>query len=381
MRKICYVSGTRADFGLLSSTLVKASQHPDLDISVCLTGMHALDSIGELGKTAQEVINTGLRVCGIVETPVLGERSNIAMAKAISAQISGFTDIFDKEKFDFIIVLGDRGEMLAAAIVALHLGIPTIHIHGGERSGTVDEPVRHAISKLSHYHFVAVKEAKERLIKMGENPGNIFYTGAPGLDDIYQQNFISKEELYYSVGFDIKIKTCLVIYHPVVQEQDKTGKQIYDLLEVINSKDLQAIILMPNTDAGSHGIVKGIQDFSSQSRFKIYDHLPRAQYLNWLNACDFMIGNSSSGIIEACSLQKPVIDVGNRQKMREISPNTIRISNCPIEISSALDQVLQETHPRCWENVYGDGQAGERIVSLLAALSLDRSILDKLNSY
>lgn len=381
MKKICYVSGTRADFGLISSTLVKASQHPELDISVCITGMHALENIGDLGKTEQEVINTGLRVCGTVKTGVLDQRSDIAMAKAISMQISGFTDIFDKEKFDLILVLGDRGEMLAAAIVALHLGIHVAHIHGGERSGTVDEPVRHAISKLSHYHFVATEAARTRLIKMGENEDHIFYVGAPGLDDITRQNFISKEELYNSVNFDISNKTCLVVYHPVVQEQNTTKQQTIDLLEAIKSKGLQAVILMPNTDAGSRGIIEGIKHFSGHHLFRFYDHLSRHQYLNWLNACDFLIGNSSSGIIESCTLQKRTIDIGNRQRTRETSQNVIRISNCPAEISSALDFVMAEVNKDKWENIYGDGTAGEKIVNLLAKMELESNVLHKLNSY
>lgn len=381
MRKICYISGTRADFGLISSTLIKASQHPNLDISVCITGMHSLENIGDLGKTAQEIVDTRLRVCGIVKTDVLSQRSDIAMAKAISMQISGFTDIFVKEKFDLILVLGDRGEMLAAAIVALHLGIPVAHIHGGERSGTVDEPVRHAISKLSHYHFVATEAAQARLIKMGENKNHIFHVGAPGLDDIAQQKFISKEELYRSVNFNVNTKTCLVVYHPVVQEQNTTQQQTIDLLSAIKSKELQAVILMPNTDAGSRGVVEGIKNFSNTPLFRFFDHLPREQYLNWLNACDFLIGNSSSGIIESSILQKRTIDIGNRQRARETSRNVFRISNSPIEISNALDQVIREENQEKWENIYGDGTAGEKIVNLLSTLDLDQHILNKLNSY
>lgn len=381
MRKICYVSGTRADFGLISSTLIKASQHPDLDISVCLTGMHVLDNIGDLGKTAQEVIDTGLKICGVVKTTILSERSDKGMVKALAAQISGFVDIFEKEKFDLIMVLGDRSEMLAAAIVALHLGIPIVHVHGGERSGTIDESVRHAISKLAHFHFVAIKEAKERLIKMGENPEHIFYTGAPGLDDICHQKFMNKKDLYYSVDFDINIKTCLVVYHPVVQEQDDTEQQMINLLQAIKSKKLQAVILMPNTDAGSQGIVSGIQNFPSHSLFRFYDHLPREQYLNWLKSCDFLIGNSSSGIIEACSLQKRVINVGSRQKLRETSLNTFHVSNCFTELSAILDKILEEPSSFGWKNIYGDGQAGSRIVELLATISLDKNILNKINQY
>jgi GDP/UDP-N,N'-diacetylbacillosamine 2-epimerase (hydrolysing) len=381
MKKICYVSGTRADFGLISSTLIKASKHPDLDVSVCITGMHALDSIGDLGRTAQEVIDSGLKVCGTVKTDVLSERSDLSMAQAISKQISGFTEIFDREKFDLIVVLGDRGEMLAGAIVGLHLGIPVAHIHGGELSGTIDEPVRHAISKLSHYHFVSTQGAKTRLTRMGEREENIFCVGAPGLDDLVGIKFKNKDELFQSVGFDQTIKTCLIAYHPVVQEMDETKQQIIDLLETVKSKGLQAIILMPNTDAGSKGVVEGIELYRHHPLFRVFDHLSREYYLSWLNACDFLVGNSSSGIIESCTLQKPTLDIGSRQRMRETSQNVWHVSNCPDEISKTLDHLISTSNHPVWENVYGDGKSGERIVNILANLKIEKSVLNKLNTY
>lgn len=380
MRKICYISGTRADFGLMKSTLIQAAQSPFLDISVCITGMHDLNGIGALGKTASEILDSGLKVCATIKTPTLEKRSGVGMAQAIAVQISGFVDVFEKEKFDMILLLGDRGEMLAAAIAAVHLGIPITHIHGGEVSGTIDDSIRHAVSKLSHYHLVSTESARNRLIKMGENPAHILCTGAPGLDDIKNLTFQSREELFASVGFNPEVKTCLVVYHPVVQEKNKTKHHVIDLLSVLQSKKIQAIILKPNTDAGSQGIIEAIEHFEHHSLFRIYDHCLREKYLNWLKQCDFMIGNSSSGIIEACSFQQHVVDIGTRQCTREISLNTQRVSNDPADISQAIDHALiQQKQP--WVNIYGDGNSGQRIVEFLEKTNINTDILNKVCVY
>ncbi|HID92925.1 MAG TPA: UDP-N-acetylglucosamine 2-epimerase (hydrolyzing), partial [bacterium (Candidatus Stahlbacteria)] len=198
MRKIIYVTGTRADYGLMASTLKSVDMCSDIELSICVTGMHLLE---KYGLTATEIERDGLKICGKINVD-LGDTSGKTMAIAIADELSGMVEVFTREKPDLVMVLGDRGEMLAAAIAAIHLNIPVVHIHAGERSGSVDETVRHAISKLSHYHFTATEEARERLVKMGEWPENIFVTGAPGLDGITELATTDKASLCRESGLD-----------------------------------------------------------------------------------------------------------------------------------------------------------------------------------
>jgi len=190
MRKICYITGTRADFGLMQSTLELIDKAPGLELSLIVTGMHLLE---EYGLTIQDIEAAGFKIAATVA--VGAHSSGAAMGRNIGIMISGFIDALESARPDVVMLLGDRGEMLAGAIAAIHLNIPIVHIHGGERSGTVDEPVRHAISKLSHLHFTATADARERLIRMGENPADVYVTGAPGLDGLTDMARATRTEL------------------------------------------------------------------------------------------------------------------------------------------------------------------------------------------
>jgi GDP/UDP-N,N'-diacetylbacillosamine 2-epimerase (hydrolysing) len=380
MKKICYITGTRAEFGLIESTLKLASAHPQLDISVCVMGTHILPEIGLLGETSKEIEDSGLKIVGRIESPSLALRSGVGMLQAFAAQIVGLVPLFEKEKFDFVMVLGDRAEMLAGALTAAHLNIPVIHIHAGERSGTIDESIRHAISKIAHYHFVATDSAQKRLIKMGERGENIFVTGAPGLDDIKAIPLIPPQDLFMKAGFSLTKKLVLAIYHPVLQEELDANEQMSSLIKAIKSLDLQAVFLNPNTDAGSLGILTALEKAKKEVNFRVFEHLERRQYLSWLAACDVMVGNSSSGIIEAASLKIPVVDIGSRQRSREASENVIRKLNSIEEIKDGISKSLN-TGKRNFFNIYGDGTAGKKIVEILATLRQDPQVLNKLNTY
>ena len=381
MKKICYVTGTRAEFGLLASTLKLISSHSEIDLSICVTGMHILPEIGLLGETKKEIEESGLKIIGTIESPSLSLRSGAGMVEAFAVQTLAMIPLFEKENFDSIMVLGDRAEMLAAALTAAHLKIPIIHIHGGERSGTIDESVRHAISKIAHYHFVATELNRQRLVRMGEREENIFVTGAPGLDEMMTMTLIPRQKLFEEVGFDIRKKTALVLYHPVLQEDMKAEEQMSQIIEVINSLNLQAIFLHPNTDAGSLGILKALKKAGSNPNFRIFHHLERHKFfLSWLSACDVMVGNSSCGIIEAASFKTPVVDVGIRQKAREASENVIRTTNDLDDIQNGVLKALN-LGKKSFTNIYGNGTAGKKILEILINLSYDRQVLNKLNTY
>lgn len=377
MRRVVYVSGTRADYGLIADTLAFAKASGHLDVSVCVTGMHLLP---EYGYTVTEIERHGLPVHSRIPVHLNGSTGTV-MAKAIGTEILGMADAFTRNRPDVVMVLGDRGEMLAAAIAAINLNIPVVHIHGGERSGTVDEPVRHAISKLSHYHFVATAAAKERLIRMGERTDRVFVTGAPGLDGLCELPARTRKELCDEAEFDATRQVALVVFHPVLQEAREAGRQMEEILCAVLHVGMQAICLEPNADAGGLAIRETLDRFRDRRDIRVRVHLPRADYVSWMAGVDVMIGNSSSGIIEAATFGLPVVNVGSRQRLRERAEGVLDVPAECNAIAAAIRQALLPDFVRAKRNIYGDGSAGKRIVALLHSLPLDAEILQKVNEY
>ena len=378
VRKVIYVSGTRADYGLMSRSLKLWKSSGRLDVSVCVTGMHLLEAYG---MTVNEILADKLKVCGQIPVNLSGD-SGAMMAKAIADALSGMVDVFTKEKPDIVIVLGDRGEMLAGALAAIHLNIPIVHIHGGERSGTVDEPVRHAISKLSHYHFTATEDARNRLIRMGELADRVFIVGAPGLDGLEQDAVLSRSKLCEDVGFSVDVPVILLLFHPVVQDADVAGEQIKVILNALQKFDVQVLCLMPNADAGGSIIRSELEIFQQHKKKQLHlvRHLPRQSFVSWLKHADVMVGNSSSGIIEAATFNTPVVNVGNRQVGRERSANVIDVEIEELKIRHAIELCLSQPR-RSVMNVYGEGCSGQRMLDLLVTLPMDKEVLNKLNAY
>lgn len=376
VRRVCYVSGTRADFGLMARTLRLIHDHPALELGIMVTGMHLSPKYGE---TVREVIASGLPIQARIPTTV-EESSGAAMARAIGQTVVGLVSEFEKSPPNIVLLLGDRGEMLAGAIAAIHLNIPVAHIHGGERSGTVDEPVRHAISKLSHYHFVATRGARDRLIGMGENPERVFITGAPGLDGIESVATLSRESLCEAQRLDPGRPVCLVVYHPVLQEAQAAELQARAVAEGVLRTGVQVLALEPNADAGGDLIRGCLREYVGHPDFRLATHVPRGHFVSWMKHAHAMVGNSSSGIIEAASLGLWVLNVGSRQRLRERSGNVIDVAPNADQIASALGDVLKRPRATA-QNIYGDGHAGERIAELLAGVTLDPSLLMKTNAY
>lgn len=378
-RRILYVSGTRADFGLMCGTLQKIRARPGLDLQVVVTGMHLSESYG---MTVREVEASGLPILARLPTDV-AERSASAMARGIGELIIGLTPLLEAHRPDLLMLLGDRGEMLAAAIAALHVGVPVVHLHGGERSGTVDEPVRHAITKLSHWHFVATRESRERVIRLGERPEHVWITGAPSLDGLETVLKSARSEALELLELPDGSRFALVLFHPVVQERESAYEQTRALADAVNrvllARGIDVIWLDPNADAGSAEILRAARDHGA-ARLRFVAHLPRSSFLLALRHADLLLGNSSAGIIEAASLGTPVVNIGTRQRLRERNANTLDCAADARSIEAASVQWLE--HGRFPEaNRYGDGAAGERIVELLAAEPLSPDLLDKFNVY
>ncbi|MDW9152190.1 UDP-N-acetylglucosamine 2-epimerase [Legionella pneumophila] len=376
IRKIIYVTGTRADYGLMREVLKRLHQSEDIDLSICVTGMH-LDAL--YGNTVNEIKADQFSICGIIPVD-LANAQHSSMAKAIGHELLGFTEVFESETPDVVLLLGDRGEMLAAAIAAIHLNIPVVHLHGGERSGTVDEMVRHAISKLSHYHFVATEASKQRLIRMGEKEETIFQVGAPGLDEIMQYKTSTRDVFNQRYGFDPDKKICLLIYHPVVQEIDSIKIQFQSVIQAALATNLQIICLEPNSDTGGHLIREVIQEYIDHPDVRIIKHLHRPEFIDCLANSDVMLGNSSSGIIEAASFNLNVVNVGSRQNLRERSDNVIDVDVTYDAILTGLREALNKPKIKYF-NCYGDGKTSERCYQLLKTIPLHSQILNKCNAY
>ena len=377
MRRLCYISGTRADFGLMQRALAAMAADARLEVSVCATGMHLSP---EHGATLKEIEAAGLRICARVPASSAG-RSGVDMARAIGQALLGMVDVLQLERPDAVIVLGDRGEMLAGAVAAIHLNIPVIHIHGGERSGTVDEPIRHAISKLAHLHCASTEAARERLVRMGERPEHVFVTGAPGLDGLESMATVTRAELCHEQRLDPRRPVAIVVFHPVLQEATEAGAQMAELMDAVLEARLQALCFTPNSDAGSAAIREVLSRRASHPDVRVIDNMPRARFVSWMRQADAMAGNSSSGIIEAASLGLPVVNVGARQASRERSENVIDV---PIVRRAEIVQGLARARDmgrKRFHNVYGDGRASARIVYLLSTFPLDASLLNKTNAY
>jgi GDP/UDP-N,N'-diacetylbacillosamine 2-epimerase (hydrolysing) len=375
VRHICYLSGTRADFGLMQSTLKAIDAAAATKLSVIATGMHLSE---RFGLTVTEIDACGLNVIGRI--PVnFGDDSGAAMARNLATILSGCVQILADAKPDVLLLLGDRGEMLAGALAAIHLNIPIAHVHGGERSGTVDEPVRHAISKLAHFHFAATAEARERLIRMGEREQHIWVTGAPGLDGLRELACVDKAQLCQAAGLDPARPIALFVYHPVLQEASNAGPEARQLLAACIAAGFQVLALMPNSDAGNAGVREALQALQGHAQVRVLTHLARQQFVSWMKACDVMIGNSSSGIIEAATFGTPVINVGVRQNLRERNRNVRDIASAAA-IVPALAAAIE--NGRFAEvNAYEQSGTARQIAALLADVELSPSVLLKTNVY
>lgn len=381
-RSVFYVTGTRADFGLMADVLARIHAHPGLQLKLAVTGMHLSPAFGD---TVREIEARGLPIVARIPTEV-ESRSPAAMARGIGQMVVALTEVLEREHPDLMLLVGDRGEMLAGAIAALHLGIPNVHLHGGERSGTVDEPVRHAITKLSHWHFVATATSRERVIRLGERPEHVWVTGAPSLDGLGAVLDAPRGQTLARLGLGAGARYALVLFHPVVQQMHDAATQTHALAEalerVAGEHDLQLVWLEPNADAGSGGILQALDAATARlgDRLVRITHLAREHYLEALRHAEVLVGNSSSGIIEAASLGTPVVNIGDRQRCRERNANTRDCRVDVLAIEGALRQAL--LHGRSSPtNVYGDGHAIERIIRLLVETPLAADLLEKVNTY
>lgn len=381
IKKILYISGTRADYGLMRSVLGRIDTDPDLELEIIATGMHMMP---EFGNSVEEIAADGF---SIHRVPVICRDDNReSMAAFIGGLVTALAEKVQLIHPDLILLLGDRGEMLAGAIVGTYIGIPVAHIHGGEITSTVDEPVRHAITKLAHLHLPATQKSARRIIRMGEDPARIHIVGAPGLESILSGAYTSRDTLIKKYRIDTGRPLALVVQHPVSAEIDDAPAQMRSTLNAVTGCGCQALVVYPNADAGSRQMIRVIEQYvKEQPLIQAHRNLPHNDYLGLLKIASVLVGNSSSGIIEAPSFRLPVVNIGTRQEGRERAGNVIETSYSEQEISAAIRKALRDKRflkaVRRSGNPYWTGDSSKKIVDVLKYTDFKKIGMQKKNCY
>jgi UDP-hydrolysing UDP-N-acetyl-D-glucosamine 2-epimerase len=378
MRRIILVTTGRSDYGLYRPIMDCIAGHADLNYELLVSGGHLSE---RSGSTVREIEAEGRPIAARLTTrETLGAPA--AMAAAMGEIMLGAADYFSRSRPDILVVLGDRFEMFAAAAAAVPLNIPIAHIHGGELSfGAIDDAFRHALTKLSHLHFAATRTYARRIVRMGEEPWRVVVSGAPGIDTIVNTPLPSKADLARHFRFPLDRPPVLMTFHPVTREFEDGRYQIAEILAALEGFDVPLVISAPNADAGSDVIRLAIETFAAARRHVwVVENFGSLNYLAMLRESAAMIGNSSSGILEAPSFCLPTVNIGSRQDGRI---RALSVIDCPCErtaIDGALRKALDPAFRRSlagMDNPYGDGRAADRIVETLASVSLNRQLLAK----
>ncbi len=368
----------RSDYGACLPVLRLVRDDSALHLHLMVSGMHLS---GEFGLSVKAIEQDGFEIAQRIEMLVPSD-SPEGIARSMGQGVIGFARAFAEFKPDLLLVLGDRFEMHAAVAASLPFKIPVAHIHGGESTeGAIDEALRHSITKMSHLHFAATEHYASRIIRMGEEPWRVVVSGAPGLDNLRSMKLLSRSELAREFGIDLTENTLLVTCHPVTLEYEKTESQVRELLSALDDSGMAVVFTCPNADTRSRVISRMIGEFAARHQSsRVVKNLGTRGYFSVMSHAAAMVGNSSSGIIEAPSLKLPVVNVGNRQRGRVRAKNVIDVSCSRAEILEGIREAVSPEFRRglCdLVNPYGDGHAARRIVEKLKEVSVDEKLLLK----
>lgn len=384
MKRIGIMTGTRAEYGLLKPLMQEINKDNDLELYLIVSGMHLSP---EFGMTYQEIEEDGFQINAKVEM-LLSSDSPAGISKSIGLGVIGFADEFQRADLDMLILLGDRYEALSAAISAMVMRIPIAHLHGGELTeGAIDEGIRHSITKMSYLHFTSTEQYRNRVIQLGENPERVFYVGALGVENIKKINLMTKEELEKSIHFEIDENTVVVTYHPVTLENNTVEEQFLNLLKVLDrNPKIRMIFTKANADTNGRIVNDLIDKYVAQNseRACAFMSLGQKRYLSALKYCRIVIGNSSSGIIEAPSFGKPIINIGDRQKGRICADSVINCGYTQQEIQQAMETALTEefeNKARNCRNPYEKENTAANIISVIKDYLLNDKIKLKKGFY
>jgi GDP/UDP-N,N'-diacetylbacillosamine 2-epimerase (hydrolysing) len=375
-KKICILTATRAEYGLLKPIIQKLNLVEEFDVRVVATGAHLSP---EFGLTVNEIEEDGIKIDEKIEI-LLSADTPAAISKTMGLAMINFADYLSKLSPDMLVVLGDRYETLAVCIVAMNQRIPIAHLYGGETTeGAVDESIRHAITKMSYLHFTSTEEYRNRVIQLGEDPARVFCVGAIGIENLLTEKLMNKKELEESIEYRLEKAYAVVTFHPVTLEDNKSKEQFKELLDVCGSyKNMKFIFTKANADAGGRVINRMIDEFVEENNNAVaFTSLGTIRYLSALKYCTMVIGNSSSGLIEAPSFGIPIINIGERQKGRIQADSVINCKPIKGDIDKAIKLALSDEFKNKAKNTispYGDGNTSEKIVDVIKDFLLNEKI-------
>jgi len=372
-RKVCVVTGTRADYGCLRWVMEGIKAADGLELQVIATGMHLSP---EFGLTYREIEKDGFTIDRKVEM-LLSSDTPTGVSKSMGLGMIGFGEAIEQLKPDLMLVLGDRFEIFAAAASAMTARVPLAHLHGGETTeGAIDEAIRHSISKMSHLHFVAAEDYRRRVVQLGEHPERVFLVGGLGIDNIQRLELLDRTALEASLDFELGPKNLLVTFHPVTLEKSTAGAQMAELLAALEAlEDTHLIFTMPNADTDGRILIDMVEQFAAtHSNARAYTSLGQLRYLSCIRQMDGVVGNSSSGLAEVPSFRKGTINIGDRQRGRLKAGSVIDCAPERQSIAAALRTLYSpefQAELETVRNPYGEGGASEKVVRVLQEYPLD----------
>lgn len=367
MKNICIVTATRAEYGLLKRLIKKLTNVENFNVKIVATGMHLSP---EFGYTYKEIEEDGFTIDEKIEI-LLSSDTGSAISKSMGLAIIGFAEYFERTKPDLIIILGDRYEMLAVSCAGMNAQIPIAHLHGGETTeGAIDECIRHSITKMSYLHFTSTEQYRKRVIQLGENPERVFNVGAMGVENILRSKLLTKSELEKSINFKLDKPYAIITYHPVTLEHNTAEVQIKELLRACDKyPDMNYIFTKANADSNGRIINKIIDEYAERHDNSIaFTSLGMLRYLSVLKYSDMVIGNSSSGIIEAPVFKIPTINIGDRQKGRLYGDTVINCKDRCKYICAAIEKARSDEFKSIVNNsvnIFGDGNTSNKIVEII----------------
>jgi GDP/UDP-N,N'-diacetylbacillosamine 2-epimerase (hydrolysing) len=372
-RKICVITGTRAEYGLMRWVMQGIKDDPELTLLIIATGMHLSP---EFGLTYREIEKDGFQIDRKVEM-LTSSDTPVGIAKSMGLGLIGFADALNELRPDLIVVLGDRFEIFAAVAAALVARIPVAHLHGGETTeGAFDEALRHSITKMSHLHFVAAKEYRQRVIQLGEQPERVFLVGGLGVDNIKRMNLLDRAELETSLDLKLGQKNLLITFHPVTLENSTAADQMNELFAALAElKDTKLIFTMPNADTDGRALIKMVEQFvAHHPNAHAYTSLGQLRYLSCIAQVDGVVGNSSSGLAEVPSFKKGTINIGDRQRGRLHAESVISCEPNRSDITASLQKLYSPNFQASLNHVanpYGEGGASKLVVETIKHYSID----------
>ncbi|MDO8564528.1 MAG: UDP-N-acetylglucosamine 2-epimerase [bacterium] len=377
-KKIAYVTGTRADFGLMTPVLHAIEASRTLSLDLYATGMHLMPEHGNTLRQVKRLFSSVKRI-----DAVYGEKEQ-GMAEFSAALLPRVVSAFGKKRPDFVLLLGDRAEMFVVALACLYLRIPTGHLHGGEKTETVDEVARHAITKMASLHFPATKESAQRIARMGEEPSRIHVVGAPALDVILNSRIPSEREVARYLNIKAGSDFVLLLMHPA-QNSKRAGAEMREALAAVKDSGLPVVVLYPNADSGSSRIIAEIEKEKGNKNFRIFKSIPHEMFLALEREAAVWVGNSSAALIESASFRTPVVNIGGRQQGRLRGKNIIDVPHNKNRIVAAIRRSLYDTRYKASlqkiSNPWGDGRTGEKVRKALEHLDAPEKLLHKQIAY